>query len=80
MSARQSDSKLVEWEEGKIAFNSRELLDAPSVLDSGKVALETTSSIPASSRPCARHPIRREDAASGVTFYCLLIAGVISGP
>ena len=34
----------IEGEEGKIAFNSRYLLDVLGVLDKGKVALETTTS------------------------------------
>jgi len=34
----------IEGEEGKIAFNSRYLLDVLSVLEKGKVALETTTS------------------------------------
>ena len=34
----------IEGDEGKIAFNSRYLLDVLSVLEKGKVALETTSS------------------------------------
>ena len=34
----------IEGEEGKIAFNSRYLLDVLAVLDKGKVALETTTS------------------------------------
>ena len=34
----------IEGEEGKIAFNSRYLLDVLAVLEKGKVALETTTS------------------------------------
>ena len=34
----------IEGDEGKIAFNSRYLLDVLSVLEKGKVALETTTS------------------------------------
>ena len=38
------DAESLEGEEGKIAFNSRYLLDVLSVLERGKVALETSSS------------------------------------
>ncbi|HIN04742.1 MAG TPA: DNA polymerase III subunit beta [Dehalococcoidia bacterium] len=38
------DADAIEGNEGKIAFNSRYLLDVLTVLDKGKVALETTSS------------------------------------
>lgn len=38
------DAESIEGEEGKIAFNSRYLLDVLSVLERGKVALETTTS------------------------------------
>ncbi len=38
------DLDAIEGEEGKIAFNSRYLLDVLSVLEKGKVALETTTS------------------------------------
>ena len=38
------DADGIEGEEGKIAFNSRYLLEVLSVLERGKVALETTSS------------------------------------
>ena len=38
------DAEGIEGDEGKIAFNSRYLLDVLSVLEKGKVALETTTS------------------------------------
>ena len=38
------DVAQLEGEEGKIAFNSRYLLDVLSVLDRGQVAIETTTS------------------------------------
>ena len=38
------DADTIEGNEGKIAFNSRYLLDVLTVLEKGKVALETTSS------------------------------------
>ena len=38
------DAEGIEGEEGKIAFNSRYLLDVLSVLERGKVAVETTTS------------------------------------
>ena len=38
------DAETLEGEEGKIAFNSRYLLDVLSVLEKGQVALETSSS------------------------------------
>ena len=47
----------IEGEEGKIAFNSRYLLDVLAVLDKGKVALETTTS----SSPGVFKPIDSED-------------------
>ena len=47
----------IEGEEGKIAFNSRYLLDVLSVLEKGQVALETTTS----SSPGVFKPIDSED-------------------
>ena len=47
----------IEGEEGKIAFNSRYLLDVLSVLEKGKVALETTTS----SSPGVFRPIDSEE-------------------
>ena len=47
----------IEGEEGKIAFNSRYLLDVLSVLEKGKVALETTTS----SSPGVFRPTDSED-------------------
>ena len=47
----------IEGEEGKIAFNSRYLLDVLSVLEKGKVALETTTS----SSPGVFKPTDSED-------------------
>ena len=47
----------IEGEEGKIAFNSRYLLDVLAVLDKGKVALETTTS----SSPGVFKPTDSED-------------------
>jgi DNA polymerase-3 subunit beta len=47
----------IEGEEGKIAFNSRYLLDVLAVLEKGKVALETTTS----SSPGVFKPIDSED-------------------
>jgi len=47
----------IEGEEGKIAFNSRYLLDVLSVLEKGKVALETTTS----SSPGVFKPIDSDD-------------------
>ena len=47
----------IEGEEGKIAFNSRYLLDVLSVLEKGKVALETTTS----SSPGVFKPIDSEE-------------------
>ena len=38
------DAESIEGEEGKIAFNSRYLLDVLSVFERGKIALETTTS------------------------------------
>ena len=51
------DADGIEGEEGKIAFNSRYLLDVLSVLERGKVALETTTS----SSPGVFKPIDSED-------------------
>ena len=51
------DAEGIEGEEGKIAFNSRYLLDVLSVLERGKVALETTSS----SSPGVFRPIDSDD-------------------
>ena len=45
----------LEGEEGKIAFNSRYLLDVLSVMDRGQVAIETTTS----SSPGVFKPVRR---------------------
>jgi len=47
----------IEGEEGKIAFNSRYLLDVLSVLEKGKIALET----PTSSSPGVFKPTASED-------------------
>ena len=47
----------IEGEEGKIAFNSRYLLDVLAVLDKGKVALETTTS----SSPVVFRPTDSDD-------------------
>ena len=47
----------IEGEEGKIAFNSRYLLDVLAVLEKGKVALETTTS----SSPGVFKPIDSDD-------------------
>ena len=47
----------IEGEEGKIAFNSRYLLDVLAVLEKGKVALETTTS----SNPGVFRPTDSED-------------------
>ena len=47
----------IEGEEGKIAFNSRYLLDVLSVLEKGKVALETTTS----SSPGVFKPVGSDD-------------------
>ena len=38
------DAEALEGDQGKIAFNSRYLLDVLSVLEKGQVALETSSS------------------------------------
>ena len=51
------DADGIEGDEGKIAFNSRYLLDVLSVLERGKVALETTTS----SSPGVFKPIDSED-------------------
>ena len=51
------DADGIEGKEGKVAFNSRYLLDVLSVLERGKVALETTSS----SSPGVFKPIDSED-------------------
>ncbi len=51
------DADAIEGEEGKIAFNSRYLLEVLSVLERGKVALETTSS----SSPGVFKPTDSED-------------------
>ena len=51
------DADGIEGEEGKIAFNNRYLLDVLSVLERGKVALETTSS----SSPGVFKPIDSDD-------------------
>ena len=51
------DAESIEGNEGKIAFNSRYLLDVLSVLEKGKVALETTSS----SSPGVFRPTDSED-------------------
>ncbi len=51
------DADGIEGDEGKIAFNSRYLLDVLSVLERGKVALETTTS----SSPGVLKPIDSED-------------------
>lgn len=51
------DADGIEGNEGKIAFNSRYLLDVLTVLDRGKVALETTSS----SSPGVFKPTDTED-------------------
>ena len=51
------DAESIEGEAGKIAFNSRYLLDVLSVLERGKVALETTTS----SSPGVFKPIESDD-------------------
>jgi len=51
------DADTIEGDEGKIAFNSRYLLDVLTVLEKGKVALETTSS----SSPGVFRPTDSED-------------------
>ena len=51
------DADEIEGEEGKIAFNSRYLLDVLSVLERGKITLETT----ASSSPGVFRPTGSED-------------------
>ena len=51
------DVEAIEGDEGKIAFNSRYLLDVLQVLERGKVALETTTS----SSPGVFKPIDSED-------------------
>ncbi|MDP6550347.1 MAG: DNA polymerase III subunit beta [Dehalococcoidia bacterium] len=51
------DVDAIEGEEGKIAFNSRYLLDVLAVLERGKVSLETTTS----SSPGVFKPIDSED-------------------
>ena len=51
------DADGIEGDEGKIAFNSRYLLDVLSVLERGKVALETTTS----SSPGVFKPLDSED-------------------
>ena len=51
------DADTIEGNEGKIAFNSRYLLDVLTVLEKGKVALETTSS----SSPGVFRPTDSED-------------------
>ncbi len=51
------DADTIEGNEGKIAFNSRYLLDVLTVLEKGKVALETTSS----SSPGVFRPTDTED-------------------
>ena len=51
------ESEAIEGGEGKIAFNSRYLLDVLSVLEKGKVALETTTS----SSPGVFKPTDSED-------------------
>ncbi len=51
------DADAIEGNEGKIAFNSRYLLDVLTVLEKGKVALETTSS----SSPGVFRPTDTED-------------------
>ena len=51
------DAEEMEGEAGKIAFNSRYLLDVLSVLERGKVVLETSSS----SSPGVFKPIDSED-------------------
>ena len=51
------DADAIEGNEGKIAFNSRYLLDVLTVLEKGKVALETTSS----SSPGVFRPTDSED-------------------
>ena len=51
------DADAIEGAEGKIAFNSRYLLDVLTVLEKGKVALETTSS----SSPGVFRPTDSED-------------------
>ena len=51
------DADSIEGNEGKIAFNSRYLLDVLTVLEKGKVALETTSS----SSPGVFRPTDSED-------------------
>jgi DNA polymerase-3 subunit beta len=51
------DADAIEGEEGKIAFNSRYLLDVLTVLERGKITLETTTS----SSPGVFKPIDSED-------------------
>ena len=51
------DADGIEGKEGKVAFNSRYLLDVLSVLERGKVTLETTSS----SSPGVFKPTDSED-------------------
>jgi DNA polymerase-3 subunit beta len=51
------DAESIEGGEGKIAFNSRYLLDVLAVLERGKVALETTTS----SSPGVFKPIESDD-------------------
>ena len=54
----------LEGEEGKIAFNSRYLIDVLSVLERGRVAIETTtSSSPGVFKPTGQRRLRpRSDA------------------
>ena len=51
------DADEIEGDEGKIAFNSRYLLDVLSVMERGKITLETT----ASSSPGVFKPTGSED-------------------
>ena len=57
----------IEGEEGKIAFNSRYLLDVLSVLEKGKVALETTTS----SSPGVFKPTDSDDYIHVVMTMCV---------
>ncbi len=61
------DADTIEGNEGKIAFNSRYLLDVLTVLEKGKVALETTSS----SSPGVFRPTDTEDYVHVVMPMCV---------
>ena len=72
MPPRQSDSMLVESEDGNFDLGRRYLLDARSVLDIGKVAAETPCSTPCDFLPITCVGFQIDLDARSVAFALLI--------